>query len=76
MGRCGQAIFRHVVLGIGHRVKALVKQGILVEYPFLLSQFHPILLQIHPTGPEFIALKILSQVQSQVQSVTILQLHH
>ena len=29
---CGQAIFRHVMLGVGHRVKALMEQRILAKY--------------------------------------------
>lgn len=32
MIRCGRAIFCHVMLGVGHRVKALVEQRILAKY--------------------------------------------
>ena len=56
---CGQAIFCHMMLGVGYRVKALVEQRILAKYTLLSGQVHAILRKINPAGNIFVAMEVL-----------------
>ena len=74
---CGrQTKFRHVMLGVSHRVKALVEQRILSEYAFLSCQLHAVLGEVCAARDEFIAVEILGEIQSPVQPVAVLQFQH
>ena len=72
---CGQAIFRHVMLGVGHRVKALIEQRILAKYTLLSGQVHTILCKINSAWNKFVTMEILSEIQCQIQTVTVFQFH-
>ena len=61
-----QAKHFRMMLGVSHRVKALVQQRILSEYAFLSRQLHTVLGEVRATGDEFIAVEILGEVQSPV----------